>query len=138
MWNLSPARILCVTVLTALWTPAQAPAQVPAAPSNSSKDSSSGEKPVSAGADGVSLPACSNTPAAPLTKEANAAKFHGQVIVLAVVELNGRITHIRVPKPVGLGLDESAINTLKKWKCKPAQKDGKPVLAEAPFAFFFN
>jgi hypothetical protein len=33
---------------------------------------------------------------------------------------------------VGLGLDESAITTLKKWKCKPAQKDGNPFWRKLP------
>jgi len=86
---------------------------------------------------GVSLPVCIYTPAPPMTKEAKAAKFHGTVLAGAIVELDGRLTNIRVLKGPGLGLDESVINTLKKWKCKPAMKDGKPVLSDTPFQFSF-
>ena len=71
-------------------------------------------------------------PSPPYTKEARAAKFEGNVPVEGVVD--GRITNVRVLKSPGLGLDESVINTLKKWKCKPAKdRDGKPVPALVPF-----
>jgi len=72
-----------------------------------------------------------------MTKEAKAAKFHGAVLAGAVVELDGKLTNIRVFKGPGLGLDESVINTLKTWKCKAATKDGKPVVTETPFQFTF-
>jgi protein TonB len=114
--------------------------QAPPRPSDSasSKDSSSNEKPLAAGVNGVSLPVCTYMPVPPMTKEARAAKFHGVVLLDAVVELDGRITKIRVIKGAGLGLDESAMNTLKKWKCKPALKDGQPVLADIAFQFRFD
>ena len=75
----------------------------------------------------------------PSTKEAKAAKFQGTLILLTTVELDGGITHIRVLKGAGFGLDESAIATLKKWKCKAATgPEGKPVRAEVPFQFNFD
>jgi protein TonB len=88
--------------------------------------------------DGVSLPVCTYLPTPPITKEAKTAKFHGVVVILGVVELDGRIAKIRVIKGAGLALDESAINALKKWKCKPPLKDGKPVLADTSFLFRFD
>jgi outer membrane biosynthesis protein TonB len=38
-----------------------------------------------------------------------------------------------------LGLDESIVKTLKKWKCKPAiGLGGKPVAVLVPFEFHFH
>lgn len=92
-----------------------------------------------AGKNGVSMPACSYTPIPPATKEAKSAKYHGTLVLIGIVELDGTVTHIRVPKAVGFGLDESAIDTLKKWKCKAANgPDGKPVRSDVPFRFEFD
>jgi TonB family protein len=92
-----------------------------------------------AGRNGVSMPACSYTPRPPATKEAKSAKYHGTLVLLGIVELDGTVTHIRVPRGAGFGLDESAIDTLKKWKCKPANgPDGKPVRSDVPFRFDFD
>jgi len=97
------------------------------------------EKPGSAGQIGVSLPVCTYMPHPPYTKEARAAKFEGNILVEGTVGLNGRITNMRVLKSPGLGLDESVIETLKKWKCKPAKdRDGKPVPSIVPFQISFH
>jgi TonB family protein len=105
----------------------------------SSSASSDEEKPRVAGRNGVSLPVCTYMPSAPYTKEARAAKFEGNVLVEGVVGLDGKITNVRVLKSPGLGLDESVISTLKKWKCKPAKdRDGKPVPTIVPFQIGFS
>jgi outer membrane biosynthesis protein TonB len=45
-----------------------------------------------------------------------------------------------VVQPLGLGLDESALCTVRGWKFKPATRDGKPVpvrlLMEVSFKFY--
>jgi TonB family protein len=92
-----------------------------------------------AGKNGVSMPACSYAPRPPATEEAKIAKYRGTLVILGIVELDGKVTHIRLVKGVGFGLDESAIDTLKKWKCKPANgPDGKPVRSDVPFRFDFD
>ena len=40
---------------------------------------------------------------------------------------DGLPTNIQVTHSLGMGLDEKAIETVKKWKFQPAMKDGKPV-----------
>lgn len=127
-----------VIVVILLWYGAPSLAQTASQSSDSNKDDSSNQKHLVAGMDGVTLPVCTYLPTSPITKEAKAAKFHGAVVILGVVDLDGKITKIRVIKGAGLGLDESAINTLKKWKCKPPLKDGKPVLADTSFLFRFD
>ena len=37
----------------------------------------------------------------------------------------------KVVRSLGLGLDEKAIEAVRKWKFKPGYKDGKPVTVAA-------
>ena len=51
----------------------------------------------------------------------------GVCVLSAIVELNGKTSNIRVVKSLSVGQDRLAIEAVKKWKFKPALKDGKPV-----------
>jgi protein TonB len=44
-----------------------------------------------------------------------------------VVDAQGNVSEVKVTKSLEKGLDESAVNTVKTWKFKPATKNGKPV-----------
>jgi protein TonB len=61
------------------------------------------------------------------TPEARQAKFQGTVLVSLVVGADGRTRDIRVLRPVGMGLDQNAMEAVKQWRFEPAKKDGKPV-----------
>jgi TonB family protein len=100
---------------------------------------SDNDKPRTPGQNGVSLPVCTYMPQPPYTKDARAARFEGNVLVEGIVNLDGRITNLRVLKSPGLGLDESVIKTLKKWKCKPGKdRNGKAVPTIVPFQISFH
>jgi len=43
------------------------------------------------------------------------------------VDAAGRPQQIRVQRPLGMGLDEKAIEAVKQWKFEPAKKDGQAV-----------
>jgi len=78
-------------------------------------------------------------PNPPYTQKARDAKFSGAVLVNAIVELDGKITHVRILKSPGLGLDDSIRNTMEKWKCSPAvDSNGKPVRLIVPFEINFR
>jgi len=58
---------------------------------------------------------------------AAAREFRGNVQVYLFVEENGTPSHFRVLKPVGLGLDDAAVETVRQYKFRPAMQNGKPV-----------
>ena len=44
-----------------------------------------------------------------------------------VINENGVPQDIRVIRPLGMGLDQKAIEAVQKWRFKPGLKDGQPV-----------
>lgn len=65
------------------------------------------------------------------SEEARKAKFQGTVILSIVVDERGLPGSFKVVRPLGLGLDEKAIEAVQKWRFRPAYKDGKPVAVMA-------
>lgn len=61
------------------------------------------------------------------TREAREAELEGIIIVEADIGPDGRVHDARVLRPLGMGLDERAVDAVKKWKFKPATRDGHPV-----------
>ena len=70
--------------------------------------------------------------------EARKARFQGSVLVYVEVDEQGRIRSVRVEKPVGLGLDEKAIEAVKQWRFRPATRDGRPVAVPARIDVSFH
>ena len=61
------------------------------------------------------------------SEEARKAKFQGEVLVALVVDASGRPTQVHVIRPVGMGLDEKAVEAVRQYKFAPAKKGGAPV-----------
>ena len=61
------------------------------------------------------------------SEEARKAKWQGAVLLSMVVDENGVPQEIMVVRSIGLGLDQKAIEAVKKWRFKPGVKDGKAV-----------
>lgn len=74
------------------------------------------------------------------SEEARKAKYQGTVVLWIVVDVQGNVTDARVVRPLGLGLDEKALETVKTWKFKPALRNGTPVpvrvMVEVSFRLF--
>lgn len=51
----------------------------------------------------------------------------GMALYHAVIGPDGRPEEIAVARPIGFGLDESAVDSIRKAQFEPAQKEGKPV-----------
>jgi TonB family protein len=61
------------------------------------------------------------------TQEARLAKLEGSVLLSLVVGADGRPRDIQVARPLGLGLDESAVENVRAWQFQPGTKNGTPV-----------
>jgi len=59
--------------------------------------------------------------------EARKAHLQGTVLVAVDIDEQGRVSRVRVLQPLGLGLDEKAVDAVQRWRFRPALKDGKPV-----------
>ena len=72
------------------------------------------------------------------SEEARKAKYQGTVLLYIEVDPSGHATNIRVQRSLGLGLDEKAIEAVKKWKFRPGAKDGKAVTVAATIEVNFR
>jgi TonB family protein len=72
------------------------------------------------------------------SEEARKAKFQGTVVLYVVVDEKGNPRDLRVIRPLGLGLDQKAIEAVQKWRFKPGLKDGHPVPVAAQIEVNFR
>ncbi len=72
------------------------------------------------------------------SEEARKAKYQGTVVLAVVVDENGRARDLRIVRPLGLGLDEKAIEAVQKWKFRPGQLNGKAVAVAATIEVNFR
>ncbi len=72
------------------------------------------------------------------SEEARKAKYQGTVLLYIEVDPNGRATNIKVLHSLGLGLDEKAIDAVRKWKFRPGSKDGRPITVAASIEVNFR
>jgi TonB family protein len=87
---------------------------------------------------GVTAPALLFKVEPEYSEEARKAKYQGTVLLYIQVDPGGKATNIRVVRSLGLGLDEKAMEAVRKWKFKPGYKDGKPVTVEATIEVNFR
>lgn len=80
---------------------------------------------------GVSAPAVILKVEPEYSEEARKAKFQGTVLLSVVVDEKGNPRDLRVVRPLGLGLDEKAIEAVTKWRFRPGLKDGRAVPVSA-------
>jgi len=61
------------------------------------------------------------------SEEARLSKYQGIAVLWIIVQQNGTVGDARVARSLGLGLDEKALEAVKQWRFKPAEKGGRPV-----------
>lgn len=74
---------------------------------------------------GISAPSVVYGPEAEFSDEARRAKYQGVCLIALIVDANGNPVNPRVIRPLGMGLDEKALEAVRKYKFKPALKDGR-------------
>ena len=55
------------------------------------------------------------------------AETKGVVVMLVGVNAQGRVEPVHVLRSTGPAFQKAAVDTVKKWKFRPAKKDGQPV-----------
>jgi len=76
---------------------------------------------------GVSAPRLIYSVDPEFSDEARRAKYQGVAAIECIVDAQGNVQRPRTVRPLGMGLDEKAIEAVKQYKFAPAMKDGKPV-----------
>ncbi len=79
---------------------------------------------------GVSAPKLLKHPEPEYSAKAREAKYEGVCVLWLVVGTDGIPRDIRVARSIGMGLDEKAIEAIKRWTFQPALKDGQPVAVQ--------
>lgn len=88
---------------------------------------------------GYTVPTCQRCSIPRYTDAAFKAHVEGSVELSAVIETDGRASHIVVEKKLGAGLDERTVETVQSWKFKPALgPDGKPAAVRMLFKIDFR
>lgn len=72
------------------------------------------------------------------SEAARKAKYQGTVLLAIEVDTDGRTRNLRVIEPLGLGLDEKAIEAVSQWRFRPGSRDGKPVITIATVEVSFR
>ena len=73
----------------------------------------------------------------PYPDEARRAGVEGSVILSIVVDLDGRVVHVKVLSGPGYGLNEAARDALPRFRFKPAVKAGEAVSTEMKYTYTF-
>jgi len=77
--------------------------------------------------DKVSAPVPLNQVNVDLSDAAKKAKYQGVSIVSVIVDVHGMPQDPRVVRPLGMGLDEKALEAVGRYRFKPAMREGVPV-----------
>ncbi len=72
------------------------------------------------------------------TSQAIAARVEGTVTLYAEIGTDGRARNIRVVRSLGYGLDEAAVQALRRWRFAPATRNGRPARTPATIEIPFR
>jgi TonB family protein len=87
---------------------------------------------------GVSAPVLITLVQPEYTEEARKNRLEGTVILYVEITPSGAATNIKVVRSLGMGLDEKAVECVKKWKFKPGRKGDQPVTVQATIEVNFK
>src|SRR5664279_5161280 len=65
------------------------------------------------------------------SEEARKAKLQGSVLMRVEIDTRGQVQNMVVAQGLGLGLDERAMDAVRKWKFRAGMRNGRPVITSA-------
>jgi protein TonB len=84
------------------------------------------EAPLRVGGD-VKAPTVINRVEPVYPEVARKARISGIVIVECIIDKTGNVTNVQVLKPLPFGLDQAAVDAVRRWKFRPGTLNGQPV-----------
>ena len=78
---------------------------------------------------GIVVPTLIYAPEAEFSDDARRNKYQGTCVLSIIVDAHGNPQNVHVIRTLGMGLDEKAMEAVRKYKFKPAMKDGKTPVA---------
>jgi len=91
------------------------------------------------GQNGVTSPKCVSCPNPAYTDDARKLKITGTLLMVLTVDADGTTNDIFIERPLGHGLDGSAIDSVLKWKFDPAvDAQGRAVATHVQLEVAFN
>jgi len=72
------------------------------------------------------------------TEDARRAKIQGSVVLHLEVDKRGQTQNIRVVQSLGLGLDERAVEAVRRWKFRPGARNGSSIVTTALVEVYFR
>jgi TonB family protein len=79
------------------------------------------------GEDGVIAPKALSPHEPAFSEAARAQGFQGTLGLNVIVDKTGRVSRVSIGKPLGMGLDEQAVNTVGTWRFTPATRNSEAV-----------
>jgi TonB family protein len=61
------------------------------------------------------------------TEVARRAEYQGRMTLSTVIDTQGHPTQFKILRPLGMGLDDQAVDCVRGWRFAPANRDGQPV-----------
>ena len=98
----------------------------------------SGDAIYTPGIGGVSLPVAVFTPEPEFSDEARLQKYQGICMIAIIVDTHGNPLNPRVIRHLGMGLDEKALDAVRRYRFRPALRNGKPVSSAITVAIDFR
>jgi periplasmic protein TonB len=86
----------------------------------------------------VSAPIPILTPEAEFSDEARRAKYQGVCMISVIIDAHGNPQNPRILHSLGMGLDEKALEAVRKYRFKPAMRQGRPVPVRIAVAVDFR
>ena len=86
----------------------------------------------------VSAPVPIVTPEAEFSEEARRQKYQGVCLVSVIIDAQGFPQSPQIIQRLGMGLDEKALEAVRRYRFKPALKNGRPVAARIQVAVDFR
>jgi len=86
----------------------------------------------------TSVPHCTYQPEPSYTNAARTVKFRGNIVLRVIIGKDGLIADSQILKGAPFGLNKQALETVRTWRCQPAEIDGQVVAALVPIEVSFR